>query len=563
MRVNSISVSRYRSINEATKVPLGDFTALTGKNNAGKSNFLRALQIGFAAIQDGTTTGIRLRRDIGYKWRRDFPVSIREKDSGRKDTTIRITFHLTDGEVEDFVEQFSVNISPELQVEVTINRLDAASVKVLKQGPAAKRLNSEIPGICQFINDRINFLYIPAVRTEKDAERIIGRLIQRKIAVTLRGPDFDAALKQVDSVINPLVAGIESDISNTLQTFLPEMKSARIDRGRFGDLKETIVRSIASSLSLNIDDGVDTSLEFKGDGVKSIVAIALFRHGAPSSGSSLLAIEEPEVHLHAGAIREIKRVITEIAAGSQVVISTHSPAFVARDDPRQNIIVDGGSVRPAKNVREIRELMGMRASDNLMHADLALVVEGPSDHVLMSKVFQQVAPDLYGALQTGSLAFESIGGAGKFTYKATTLKREIVPFHAILDRDASGIAAVQAGVDAGLIDHTDYTLLAIPGLNESELEDLFDPSSYESAFTKYGITLGRAGLPGREKWSDRAQKKFLAEGKLWSAAIKAELKDRVADAVSIYDGDVVGGHKLGIVQSIATAIRDKLESATK
>lgn len=46
-------------------------------------------------------------------------------------------------------------------------------------------------------------------------------------------------------------------------------------------------------------------------------------------GSLLLVVEEPEAHLHPLAQRWVGRVLTDLAgAGVQVVVTTHSPAFV-------------------------------------------------------------------------------------------------------------------------------------------------------------------------------------------------------------------------------------------
>lgn len=40
MRLVSFSVRRFRSITEAYKLPLGDYSVLVGPNNEGKSNIL-------------------------------------------------------------------------------------------------------------------------------------------------------------------------------------------------------------------------------------------------------------------------------------------------------------------------------------------------------------------------------------------------------------------------------------------------------------------------------------------------------------------------------------------
>jgi putative ATP-dependent endonuclease of the OLD family len=98
MRLCSISVSRYRSILDATRIELGDFTVLVGKNNTGKSNFLRGLQIAFQALQQEavrSSVAVGRRPLRSYEWERDFPLSLRDRDAGRRDTTFRLSFDLS------------------------------------------------------------------------------------------------------------------------------------------------------------------------------------------------------------------------------------------------------------------------------------------------------------------------------------------------------------------------------------------------------------------------------------------------------------------------------------
>lgn len=45
MNLSAFSVTNYRSITGTSKIPLGDFAVLIGKNNEGKSNILRALAV--------------------------------------------------------------------------------------------------------------------------------------------------------------------------------------------------------------------------------------------------------------------------------------------------------------------------------------------------------------------------------------------------------------------------------------------------------------------------------------------------------------------------------------
>jgi len=58
MRLDAFTITRYRSINRAQRVPVGSFTVLVGPNNEGKSNILRALGAAFAALRGRGRQGI-------------------------------------------------------------------------------------------------------------------------------------------------------------------------------------------------------------------------------------------------------------------------------------------------------------------------------------------------------------------------------------------------------------------------------------------------------------------------------------------------------------------------
>lgn len=47
MRLISMSIDNFRSYNERTVVRIGDFTAIMGRNDVGKSTLLEALEIFF------------------------------------------------------------------------------------------------------------------------------------------------------------------------------------------------------------------------------------------------------------------------------------------------------------------------------------------------------------------------------------------------------------------------------------------------------------------------------------------------------------------------------------
>lgn len=128
-------------------------------------------------------------------------------------------------------------------------------------------------------------------------------------------------------------------------------------------------------------------------------------HGKPM----IVAIEEPEVHLHPGAQRRYLDYFRWISEKHQTIITTHSPIFVNRAQPesvtvlrRANWHDQKHSARRGTNIkvgntiaitnacmstwRDITETLGIRLSDALMAGEVNLLVEGSTKFFLIPAV---------------------------------------------------------------------------------------------------------------------------------------------------------------------------------
>lgn len=72
---------------------------------------------------------------------------------------------------------------------------------------------------------------------------------------------------------------------------------------------------------------------------------------------SVVAIEEPESHLHPESARQLYETIMTLSESHQVVLTTHSSLFVNRTNLKENIIVNNGKATPVKKIKEIREVL--------------------------------------------------------------------------------------------------------------------------------------------------------------------------------------------------------------
>lgn len=559
MRLYSFSVTNFRSITSAHKVPVADTTVLLGKNNEGKTNLLRALQIAMGLLADHALGPDRASRNRlsgirgWYEWQRDFPIRLQNRDSGTQ-TIFRLDFQLNQAEIDQFKKEIGSNFNGDLPLEIKIGKADAVKITLRKSGKNTKALSSKSGAIAKFIAERIYFNYIPAVRTDKEANEVISRMLSHELGALEQNLDYIAALEVIEKLQRPVLDDLANRIREPLSTFLPAITKVKIE------IPEHSRRiGLRRNFDVIIDDGTPTSLEYKGDGVKSLAALALLRTRIRRQGASIIAIEEPESHLHPGAIHQLKEIISSLEEENQVILSTHNPLFVNRSHIRSNIIVDSGSAAAARKIERIREILGVQASDNLSSAAYALVVEGEEDVRSLRAILPTLSSKIHDALRTNMLVLEPIGGAGNLSYKLSLLHQMLCVTHTLLDNDESGRKAFEKAETAGLISIKSCTLVSCAGMSESEFEDCLSLSCYrERILETFGVDLGSTRFRGRGKWSDRVKSAFMLQGKPWNAGALAQVKGTVAESVMAHPTTCLDEHKRSSVDALVRAIETML-----
>lgn len=559
MELVNFSVTNFRSITKAHKVPVSDATVLIGRNNEGKSNLLRALDVAMISLHrhalnhSVSKSGVRVlsRRDEKtFYWERDFPINLQGRKSGTQ-TIIRLEFLLNEGEIVEFKDQIRSNLNGTLPIVIKIGKDSVPHISVSKSGKGSQALNSKSREIASFIAKKIIFNYIPAVRTDQEAIDVVGRMLSQRLRVLEDDPDYLRALETIKVLQQPILDSLSARIKEPLEQFLPGIKSVNIEIP-----DDTRRSSLRRDFEIIVDDGTPTSLAFKGDGVKSLAALGLLKDRVRTDGASIIAIEEPESHLHPAAIHQLLNVVKSLGEDNQVILSTHNPLFVDRQDIRKNIIIDKGSATPAKSIRQVRDLLGIKASDNLTNANFVLVVEGEEDVISAVALIKHLSPRLKQMIEGHMLIVEPIGGAGNLPYKLSLLKNSLCVYHTLLDNDEAGRAAYERAADEGLVDLKSNTFMTCNGSPNSEFEDCLDAKLYmDAVFDEYGVNLKCKEFRGNGKWSDRVRQAFLAQGKQWGDRIEVRVKHTVANCVKNNPGEALNPHKRSSVDALVVALQ--------
>lgn len=566
MKLHAISVSQYRSISSAKRIRLGRSTVLIGPNNEGKSNILRGLVLAMTILTRDRQRFMfgRRYRTInsarGYNWEKDYPINLQKKYPNGE-TEIILEFTLEDKEYDEFYQEVNSRITGNLPIKIGIGK-NGVTVSYHKKGKGSASLSKKSPQIADFVSSRIEFEHIPAVRTAQSAQDIVSDLVNRELLGIEDHPDYQNALKKIEELQKPILETLSVSIYQTLKKFLPQVKKVKIELPQAERMQ-----AFRRGTEVLVDDGTMTPLQYKGDGVQSLAALGIIRHASDrTSGGKkfVIAIEEPESHLHPNAIHELKEVIDKLSEKHQIIITSHNPLFVDRRAISNNIIVNDRKAKPAKNVEEIRTILGVRASDNLRNAEMVLVVEGEDDIISLKAIIQGYSEYLSKAIENGSLAFDSLNGGTNLSYKISLLRDAICLYHVFVDDDRCGRESYKKAKDSGLLEDGQINLAKAYGRNESEIEDLFAVDIYKASIkNKYHINLSIPKFRGKKKWSERLKDVFDAHGKPWDDSIEKDIKYMVAKQVSLNPKEATNVQDKLIIESLINALETRLREKEK
>lgn len=377
----------------------------------------------------------------------------------------------------------------------------------------------KILSIISFVANRINFIYIPAVRTADTFSDIISDELRSAILSTAKGTEYENAIRIVDDLEKKAVENISQTITSSLADWLPNVENVRIDSGNVHHSRAYMAYPRRTKLFVT-SSGTETLLENKGDGVQSLFALALLAKNSINNKEKniILAVDEPEAHLHPEAIHRLKKTILHLSDQSQVIVATHNPIFVNVNNESSNIIVDSGSVRKATSIHEIRDMLGVIVSDNLTNTNNAITVEGETDKKFLTTVIKLFGKQsLKNKINNGTIEIRSMKGVKNLKATIGSFENQLIKFYVILDADNSAKNMLTSSLSkyTGLMANQ-YTYL--PSQNtktEFEIEDYYaDSFITEVCNNIFGTALKNevSFKYAKKKWSEKMENILNSEG---------------------------------------------------
>ncbi|WP_457637554.1 ATP-dependent nuclease [Oceanithermus sp.] len=513
-RLKTLKIKGYRSIRDEVEIhfPEGKPLILLGPNNAGKSNIVRALDLLLGELWPGS----RNPEDHDY-WGRD--------PSGSIEIAIKIEGHSTLNSLQ----------WRSTSGEITFNGTD-------KNGYEKKYIS----------NEERHRLFAMVI----EADRRLGYHLSYQSKWTLMSKvmrRFHEAISDDEKT----VANLKSSFHEIVDTFknVPDFLKFSDALGAYFD-----AFSMGMGYSLEVDfsaydptnyfhslrlipkEGDEPrSLDELGTGQEQLLALALAHAYAKAFyGGLILIVEEPEAHLHPLAQRWLAQHMRQLAEdGLQIIITTHSPAFLSIEGLEGLVLVrkdsDGatytlqldsaslaehavGKGAPPEKVNQstIIPFYAAAATEEILSglfANKVVLVEGPTEALALPIYLSKAGMDV---LREG-IAVIPVHGKGNLAkwYRFFTAYR--IPTYVIFDNDAKN--------DTDGIKRAD--VLKALGVEESGIPDLTSIEDWviESRFAMFGKdfeTTFRKFIPGYSKLEEEAKQQGLQGAKPLIARYVAE-----------------------------------------
>lgn len=470
MLLTSLKIEHYRGI-KALELALGSTTVLVGENNCGKTTVLHALRACLYILRSAGRASPFEEFDLHFDSRAADPTTA-------PPIVITLTFEeATAGEWSDEVEQ---RLGGDGGVIALVPPDDRSRVQ-LRVTAQYSAVTQEIETVFEFLDAAGNPL--PA----KNRSRLTGLQQLRPLFYLSALRDAGKEFSRTSQFWSPFVKNSQIDDATkaAIELQLEDINAQIIDaHGTFKGVREHLAKvqelvalggqDVVSvdavparvfdmlnrtQVSIASSTGARLPIGRHGEGTQSLTVLMLFdaflkselaRKQGVKESKPIVALEEPEAHLHPNAVRALWKTIRDI--DGQKLIATHSGDLLSEVELTsiRRIYRSRGQVKVgaiAAGVLDPRDqrkfdFLVRRTRGELFFARCWLLGEGETEAILFSGVAQVLGLDLE---QAGVRCVEyRLGDIDYFLDAANALG---IAWHCLTDADAQGASDAQKALN--------------------------------------------------------------------------------------------------------------------
>ncbi len=363
-----------------------DFTFFVGRNNAGKSHYLKAVELLLS-------TGIK--KEYIPKWQHDKsqPIILEGDFSGVSSFTDLVTASNHKQAIESAINNGILKVAsildPELGAQLGIYKEDGTlhnptgfSGNLLKILPDI----ISIPATADTVQELADKSTTALGKLKKEVMSSFFQELASKTKTVLSNLD-DFLHSQDESVRSKAIIEFETGLK---EEFMGEFSDV-IPSVEFGLPDESV---IAKEMKILLDDGYKTEVEQKGHGLQRATLLAFLKLLAKRGQkyqdrpAPIFLIGEIESFLHPFAQKEMADALVQMMERYQIITSTHSPFIVTPatiegyrrvrksiENGSKNIAIDVSNVE----VDLVRRHLERRGNLEGLFADRVILIEGNHD----------------------------------------------------------------------------------------------------------------------------------------------------------------------------------------
>jgi putative ATP-dependent endonuclease of OLD family len=344
MKLVEIDIKNFRGI-KSLSIPIDRLTVLIGENNVGKSTVIEALKLvltrGFGSIRG--------------KQFSEYDFHLNDTNATPKTAeSIRIVLHFA----EEQQDEWPVTITQQMNEVIQLDSTTGLNHIWLQAKGAFNSESRSFETKLSFLNSNMtdlnsrNFTYLNLLQgfvplfflsALRDASQEFGQRGQfwSGFLKSINLPDASRQeIEQKLEEINTSVIGANEGLNEVIQKIAEAKRLVPLD-STDPVILETIPTRIFDMVGniqvyLRSTFGVKLPLNKHGEGTQSLAVLMLFQAFAAANlteayspeSAPILALEEPEAHLHPSAIRSLGAFLESLVG--QVIVSSHSGDLLSR-----------------------------------------------------------------------------------------------------------------------------------------------------------------------------------------------------------------------------------------
>ena len=475
IQIQTVRIAGFRGL-EDIEVGLGRSTIFTGINNSGKTSFLKALQLVFGNRQF-------LSQDEFF---------IKGNDTSDK-ITIDVLIVPTDPEgkrCESFSENHEILFTTDriqnndqgesfipLRTVITFDELtNSYKTQQYIMGVWPKFSEDEASWVeaddgvkTTFYFEEIPFFYVGAQRDILEDIKLRGSYLGKMLSKVEYSPSaIDKIEKQIQELNKQTVD--ESTVLSTLKESLKELDTAMNSESSEGIEITPFtkkLRDLNKGLTIYYTDKHESfSMEYHGMGTRSwsslltlkalISLLAVSANNDDAVFFPILAIEEPEAHLHPNAQKQLYNQMHDI--DGQKVISTHSPYVAAtaslaevRSLYKAESIICGRVDIEALSPNDLRKInrQVVHTRGEIFFSRVIVYFEGETEEQMLPLFFRAYFDK--SPVEMG-VDFVGVGGYGNYLPFIRFSESLNIPWLIFSDAENSAAKPIKASVEKQFVD---------------------------------------------------------------------------------------------------------------